>query len=79
MKFKRTLAALCIIAFTAQLAPSMATEPRAPYYVTFTTEDGKSKCLNRKSKEKAERCAEKMRSKHNASNVNVQAGSCPGT
>jgi len=42
----------------------------------WKTPKGKDKCCNKKSQEKADRCAEKMRTKGKAKGVSVMAGSC---
>ena len=69
----RTL--LLSVALFAFLAPTTAT-PKDPYHVMWTTEKGKSKCMNKGSKEKADKCAAKMSTKGKATNVKVMAGKC---
>jgi hypothetical protein len=72
--------ALVLAAFFAFGTTAMATvqQQTADYYhVTYTTKKGKAKCCTKKSKMKADECAERLRSKQ-ATNVNVMAGRCPG-
>jgi len=68
------LLALCLSAFVAPT--SLIASPPDGYHVMWKTPKGKDKCCNKKSQEKADRCAEKMRTKGKAKGVSVMAGSC---
>jgi hypothetical protein len=47
----------------------------APYHVMWTNAKGKAKCKNKASKEKADKCAAKLRTKA-LTEVQVMAGKC---
>lgn len=68
---------LMIIAAMAFTSPALLATPpeNEPYHIMYTM-NGKDKCMNKGSKEKADQCAEKMRAKGKATNVQVMAGKC---
>jgi hypothetical protein len=69
------LLALCMTAFLAPQS-SVASPPAEKFHIMWTSAKGKAKCCNKKSKEKADKCAEKMRAKGRAKDVQVMAGMC---
>ena len=50
--------------------------PTDVHHVMYRTAKGMDKCSNKKSKEKADRCAAKLRAKGKATDVQVMAGTC---
>jgi hypothetical protein len=46
-----------------------------PHHVMYTDKNGKAKCMNKGSREKADKCATRLQQK-GASNVQVMAGKC---
>jgi hypothetical protein len=70
----KTLLVIAALVFAAPSAFS-ATPDRAAYHVMYS-KNGKSKCSNKASKEKADLCAGKLRAKGKAANVQVMAGKC---
>ena len=50
--------------------------PTEVHHVMYRTAKGMDKCFNKKSKEKADRCAAKLRAKGKATDVQVMAGTC---
>lgn len=72
----RPLLAAALIGLMAPAASALAPAPaKDPHHVMWTSKKGKAKCTNKATKEKAERCAAKLR-EHNATNVQVMAGKC---
>jgi hypothetical protein len=71
---KTLLLTLCLA--TCYSASALGPEPADRYHIMWTSAKGKAKCCNKKSKEKADHCAEKMRAKGKVTDVKVMAGRC---
>ncbi|HEY0975919.1 MAG TPA: hypothetical protein VGE21_00500 [Flavobacteriales bacterium] len=68
------LLALAFLGATSQpLLANAATKD--PHHVMWTNKKGKAKCCNKGTKEKAEKCADRMRSK-GVADVQVMNGKC---
>ena len=74
---KIAMIALCIVVYVTP-DPSFARSPKDPHHLMWTSTNGTAKCANKGSKEKADKCAAKMRAK-NVADVQVMAGRCKGT
>ena len=70
----RTMLIIAVLAF-ASPATFAAAPDNQPYHVMWTM-NGKQKCCNKNSQEKADRHADKLRAKGRATNVQVMAGKC---
>ncbi len=75
----RTITSLCLtLLFTGSMLSANAQQPTAnkdAYHVMWTSKKGEAKCKDKNAKEKAEKCATKLRTKE-ATNVQVMAGHC---
>ncbi len=69
------LLSLCLTTFMVPV-PLAAASPAEDYHVMYTNVKGKPKCCNKSSKEKADKCADKIRAKGKAKDVQVMAGKC---
>lgn len=82
MKNNALLIGLCLLAtmsttsVPARTTPSVVLRTVEKHHVMWTTPKGKEKCCTKKSKEMADRCAEKLRRKKKLDNVQVMAGAC---
>ncbi|MEO8587908.1 MAG: hypothetical protein ABI432_00925 [Flavobacteriales bacterium] len=71
---KTTAILLSLFFYTSTSVAAPASKD--PHHVMWTSAKGKDKCCNKGSKVKADHCAEKMRAKGKAKNVQVMAGKC---
>jgi len=64
--------AVALLPATAAVLPQ---DTEDPYHVMWTTKKGKAKCSDKGTKEKADKCAAKMKEKQ-LTGVQVMAGKC---
>jgi hypothetical protein len=65
---------LCL-SLVAPVQAASSVKEKDPYHVMYTDKKGKARCMNKGSREKADKCATKLQGK-GATNVQVMAGKC---
>lgn len=71
----RSIAASLLLGFAAPVTVSALAPAKDPHHVMWTNKNGKAKCMNKGSRAKADKCADRLRQR-NATNVQVMAGRC---
>ncbi len=65
----------CLATFMHLSLPAQALAAKDPHHILWTNRKGKAKCTNKSNREKADKCADKLRSKGHT-HVQVIQGKC---